>query len=130
MLSIMAFDTRLPLLARLVNRFHPHTRGWLAEKVALAYLLAHGFWPAARPLRAHVQTDLLLTCGAILCVVEVKYRAQNADMALGIVQIRRLQRECVRLAALFPHHTVRGDVVLVQPVWPFVRHRAGAISLE
>lgn len=122
----------VPVLARLVNRLHPHTRGWLAEKVALVYLLARGFWPLRRPRTAHVQTDLLLTRGTILLVAEVKYRAtaEAAAIALGPAQTRRLQGECRRLAAVYPDYAVRGDVLWVMPVWPFVRHWPGAISLE
>lgn len=122
----------LPILGRLVNRLHPHTRGRLAEKVAFVYLLAQGYRPARRPGRAPVQTDLLLTRGTIVLLVEVKFRqsAAAAQVAVSAAQTRRLQAESRRLAAYFPHHTLRADILEVLPCWPWLVHRPGAIPLD
>lgn len=122
----------LPTLARLVNKLSPHRRGQVAEKLALAYFLVQGYTPARRQMRERVQTDLLLSRGQTLLVVEVKFRQSEwgGHLALGPAQRRRLQRAAKALAARNPAHTVRADVVAVFPHWPFVRHLPAAIALD
>ncbi|MCP5405666.1 MAG: YraN family protein [Pseudomonadaceae bacterium] len=123
---------RVPALARLVNCLHPHTKGWLAEKLAFFYLLTHGYLPARRPTTAHVQTDLLLCRGRILLLVEVKYRptATAAALAISPTQRARLTREARRLAALYPAYALRADIIAVFPRWPFLSHLPSAIALD
>lgn len=122
----------LPSLARLVNCLCPHTRGWLAEQLAAAYFLIQGFRPLRRPNRTLVQTDLLLTRGTVVLLVEVKFRqtATQAALAISPTQAKRLRAEARRIAARYPSHTLRVDGVQVFPHWPFVRHSPACIALD
>ncbi|MFZ2587300.1 MAG: YraN family protein [Alphaproteobacteria bacterium] len=122
----------LPSLASLVNRLHPHTRGWLAEKLAALYLLAYGFTPIRRPHRAPVQTDLLLARGKLVLLVEVKFRQihLNALQAITPNQKARLRAEARRISARYPTHTLRVDGIQVFPHWPFLHHTPVLIPLD
>lgn len=126
----MSFN--LPSLAGLVNRLHPHTRGWLAEYVALVYLGVQGYRPARRFWRTRVQTDLVLTRGTVMVLVEVKFRqtAAHAAVAITPTQAARLRAEARRIAARHPAYTVRADAVQVFPAWPFVHHSPALIALD
>ncbi|MBI1308557.1 MAG: hypothetical protein GC129_01685 [Proteobacteria bacterium] len=103
---------------------HPHRKGQVAEFLALTALLLKGYRPAPRPLRALAQTDLLLTKGPVLALVEVKCRTSRAraHLALTPAQKQRLTRQARALAARHPSRTVRLELVLLFPHWPFVEH--------
>lgn len=104
-----------------------HTKGSRAEKVAFIYLLCKGYTPAPRPVRALAQTDLLLRKGPVLALVEVKYRstAARGHLALHPAQKARLHRQLWALAARYPGLTLRLDLLLVFPQWPFIQHIPG-----
>lgn len=122
----------VPFLQHIVNKLSPHRRGWLAEKLALAFFLAQGYTPAPRRQRERIQTDLLLIRGQTLLLVEVKFRQteQGSHLALGPAQRQRLHRAARALAGHFPAHTIRADVLAVFPHWPFLRHLPAAIALD
>lgn len=122
----------LPSLKALVNNLHPHTKGWLAEKLAFAYFLAQGFTPLRRPRRSPVQTDLLLKRGDLILLIEVKFRQAHASAATAISpkQAVRLRTEARRIAARNPHATLRADAVAVFPQWPFLAHTPARIALD
>lgn len=119
MLRIMTQS--LPLLHHLAKRMSPHLRGRLAEKVALVSYLIRGFRPLAVP-QALAQTDLTLRRGALIVLVEVKYRVtrQRAHLALTPVQRQRLTRQARTVAARYHGCTVRVEACLVFPGWPFL----------
>lgn len=87
-------------------------------------MLSKGYRPAPRPVRMLAQTDLLLRRGKVLVLVEVKARASEsrAQLALGPGQRARLGRQARALAGRWPQYTVRLDMLLVFPQWPFFRH--------
>jgi putative endonuclease len=109
---IFCMAPTLTLLQRLAKRLHPHTRGRLAEKLALLTYLARGWRPAPRPWRALAQTDLLLRRGQTLLLVEVKYRAtpQSATKAVSPAQKQRLIRQMRALAGRHPTYTLAVEV--------------------
>jgi putative endonuclease len=110
---------------KLRQRSHPHNylKGKIAEAAALVAYILRGYLPARRPFRALAQTDLLLTKGQTLVLVEVKYRPHEtiAHIALTPAQARRLGREAVALQKLYPNHTIRFDLALVFLHRPFIR---------
>lgn len=112
--------TPLPQLAK---RLNPHLRGQLAEKAALLYYLLHGYRPLIGLSRALAQTDLTLTCGQTILLVEVKYRSSRnrGHLAVTPAQQGRLTRQMRALAGRFPSHTLRLEVFLVFPHWPFLQ---------
>jgi Holliday junction resolvase-like predicted endonuclease len=110
---------------KLRQRSHRHNalKGKIAEAAALAAYILRGYLPARRSPRALAQTDLLLTRGQVLVLVEVKYRPHEtiAHIALTPAQKQRLQREANALQKLYPHHAIRLDLCLVFPHRPFIR---------
>ncbi len=117
----------LPSLRALVNRLHPHRKGYVSEWLALALMMTKGFVPAARPRRSRAQTDLLMRRGTLLVLVEVKYRPTDtaAHRAISPAQRHRLMAEARHRAAHHPEMAVRIDTIAVFPHWPFIRHIAG-----
>lgn len=113
----------LPPLSTLAKRLHPHLRGQLSEKLALAYYLAYGYRPLRLPGRALAQTDLTLIRRHTILLVEVKYRTtrERGHVAITPAQHQRLTRQMLSLAGKYPRHTLRLEVFLVFPSWPFVQ---------
>lgn len=99
-------------------------KGRWAERLALVCLVCKGYLPAPRPARMLAQTDLLLSKGQVLVLVEVKARTaeSRAHHALTPGQKARLRRQARALAGRYPQYTVRLDLLLVFPHPPFVRH--------
>lgn len=120
----------LPLLPSLAKRLHPHVRGKMAEMLAHIVYGLHGYTPAPRPARALAQTDLLLRRRTTLLLVEVKYRASQAaaQTALTPAQTARLTRQARALAGRYPTATIRLEVLLVFPRYPFIQ-RAQCLDL-
>ena len=112
----------LPLLTRLAKRLAPATRGRLAEALALLIYLPRGFWPLRVPQRL-AQTDLTLRRGHLIVLVEVKYRTTRTrgHLALTPAQRQRLHRQAASVAARHPGCTVRIELCLLFPHWPFVQ---------
>lgn len=107
--------------------------GWLAEQIALLYLMLRGYRPLRRNWRGGgAEVDLLVWKRDVLVVVEVKYRATTlgAHHALGPAQAKRLQHQAQRLRGRYPNLVVRGDVLLVYPRWPFIEHHPQALALD
>lgn|GEM_PF-6883409 len=104
---------------------HPHTRGRLAEGIALFIYLCLGFRPVRAPYRLRTQIDLLLRRRHLLLLVEVKYRSHNAyaAAAVGPAQHARLAVQMHRLAGTFPQCTLAVEILTLTPVWPFVTRR-------
>ncbi|TKW60910.1 MAG: hypothetical protein DI628_08475 [Blastochloris viridis] len=110
----------LPLLSRLAKRLPVHVRGALAEKAALVSYLIRGFTPLT--VSQHLaQTDLTLRRGNLILLVEVKYRTtrERGHLALTPAQKARLNRQARSVAARYPACTVRLEVCLLFPHWPF-----------
>lgn len=108
-------------LNRLAKRLHPHLRGQLAEKLALAYYLLHG-WLPVKPLRNQLaQTDLTLIRAETILLVEVKYRTSQGrgHVAITAAQHERLRRQMQALSGRYPGYTIRLEVFLVFPHRPF-----------
>lgn len=114
-------DTNLTPLRRLAKRLHPHLRGWLAEKGALAYYMAHGYLPIRHVHQGLAQTDLTLIRGDLILLVEVKYRSAQGrgHVAVTRSQQQRLQRQMHAIAGRYPGYTVRLELFLVFPHHPF-----------
>jgi len=110
----------LPLLSRLAKRLPTHTRGALAEKAALVSYLIRGYTPLAVPQHL-AQTDLTLRRGHLILLVEVKYRTtrERGHLALTPTQKARLNRQARSVAARYPACTVRLEIFLLFPHWPF-----------
>ncbi len=110
----------LPLLSRLAKRLPTHVRGALAEKAALVSYLIHGFMPLAVP-QALAQTDLTLRRRRLILLVEVKYRTSRTrgHLALTPAQKERLNRQARSVSARYPDCTVRLEVCLFFPHYPF-----------
>lgn len=106
-----------------IRGMHPHTWGKLGERLALAYMVACGFWPLPRR-RMPVQVDVLVKRSDLIVLLEVKTRSRynGLDKTLSFQQQQRLRAQAVRLAAYYPACTVRIDVMVITPVWPFVRY--------
>lgn len=100
------------------------TKGRWAESFAHIILCCKGYRPAPRPARMLAQTDLLLRKGQTLALVEVKARTSEsrAHLALTPAQKARLGRQARALAGRYPQYTVRLDLLLVFPQFPFFRH--------
>lgn len=110
----------LPLLSRLAKRLPVHARGALAEKAALVSYLIRGFTPLT--VSQHLaQTDLTLRRGNLILLVEVKYRTtrERGHLALTPAQKAHLNRQARSVAARYPACTVRLEVCLLFPHWPF-----------
>lgn len=120
----------LAMPLRLLARLHPHTRGRLAEALALLPYLAKGYRPVSSQ-GCPVQVDLLLRRGHTLILVEVKYRASglHRPLALHPSQRGRLMRAALWLSRRYPGHRLRADVVLVGPAWPPLRRVDNAFPL-
>jgi Holliday junction resolvase-like predicted endonuclease len=112
----------LNALTALAKRLHPHTRGRLAEHLALLYFLLQGYRPAPRPARALAQTDLLLRRGHSLVLVEVKFRTRHGFPPLSPAQQQRLWRQARALAARYPNLTVRLDLCYLTLLPPRLTH--------
>ena len=101
------------------DRKQAEKRGRGAETLALLYLLAKGYRPAARRLKTPVgEIDLVMRRGDILAVVEVKARPDldRAAEAITPRQRQRLQRAAEWLIAgkpAFAGLSIRFDAVLV-----------------
>lgn len=115
-------ENRLSFSARGRN-LSAHVKGYLAEKLALLWYIAHGYAPVFKPRRMPVQTDLLMKRGRTVVMVEVKYRATRSrgQWALHPEQKRRLHRQLTLLAGRYPGYGVRLDMFLVFPYWPFTQ---------
>ncbi len=112
----------LPLLSRLAKHLPPHLRGAMAEKAALVSYLIRGY--SVLSVSQHLaQTDLTLRRGSLILLVEVKYRSsqQRAHLALTPVQYQRLHRQARSVAARYQSCTVRLEVCLLFPHYPFLQ---------
>jgi Holliday junction resolvase-like predicted endonuclease len=115
-------DTNLTPLRRLAKRLHPHLRGWLAEKLALAFYMAHGWLPVRHIRRQLAQTDLTLVRGNTILLVEVKYRSAQGrgHVAVTPAQAGRLRHQMQAIAGQYPGYTITFDIFLVFPHAPFI----------
>lgn len=118
------------MLAGLLQRMHPHRRGRWAERLALLPYLAEGYRPIPSG-KCPVQLDILLRRGQTLVMVEVKYRADHLrrPLALHPAQRMRLVQAARWLQRRNPACTLRADVVLIAPEWPFLRRISNAFPL-
>jgi putative endonuclease len=106
-----------------------------AERLAMLYLIAKGFWPLARDYRGRGgEIDLVMRRGRLILAVEVKARptiaeagaaitpAKVARIAAGMRQFRAERRLDDRL-------TYRCDAVLIAPrKWPKHLADVGALG--
>ncbi|MGL4637084.1 MAG: YraN family protein [Beijerinckiaceae bacterium] len=105
-----------------------------AERVALVYLMAKGYWPMARRYLSQAgEVDLIMQRGKTVVLVEVKARSTLDAAAMSITpdKIRRLGAALNRFRAerqLDDSYTFRCDLVLVAP-WKWPRHVVNAGEL-
>ncbi len=100
--------------------------GAAAEQWAFDYLRARGLEPVARNFSCREgELDLVMADGAVLVVVEVRYRRSNAFGGGAASVDRRKQRRIVRATQRFlaaarewEDRDVRFDVVAVSPGTP------------
>jgi putative endonuclease len=104
--------------------------GFVSEHLAKLYLNLHGFRTFKPHGKQRVQIDLLMRRGNLLVVAEVKYRPNLAKglLAVGPEQAKRLNRAALQLAAHYPNVSLRTDVLIITPSWPFVHHFKGALD--
>lgn len=114
-------EPSLTPLRRLAKRLHPHLRGWLSEKLALAYYMAHGFLPIRHVHQSLAQTDLILIRSDLILLVEVKYRSSQGRGHVAVTQGQqgRLTRQMQAIAGRYPGYTIRLELFLVFPHRPF-----------
>jgi putative endonuclease len=117
------------------NRRQDETRGRLAERVAVLYLLLKGYRIRGRRVRRPpIEIDILASKGAILALVEVKYRrhTDGAAFALTPAALQRLHRAAGQLAAQEQARgragatSVRVDLIALAP-WAWPRHMKGLL---
>ena len=121
-LIVVLMTRSLPLLQRLAKHLATHTRGQVAENVALVSYRISGFSRLYVP-QPLAQTDLTLRRGNLVLLVEVKYRSSRArgHVAFSPTQKQRLLRQALLVAGRMPGATVRLEVCLVFPHWPFLQ---------
>jgi putative endonuclease len=112
------------------NRTLAERRGRRGEALAVWYLRLKGWRIVAQRLKtSRGEVDLVARRGRTVVFVEVKWRANAADLGLAIDE-RRLRRVAAAAAALAPRYArgdddLRIDVVLLAPRrWP--RHIVNA----
>ena len=110
-------------------------RGLGAERVALLWLVLHGWRPLARRYaKAGGEIDLIMRRGGVIAFVEVKARA-DMDAALTAIDAAKRRRVRRAAAAWLSRHpwaaalTLRADAVCLAPGnWP--RHVVDAFGLD
>ena len=117
--------------AQLVERRARYRRGWLAEWLAVALLVARGYRILACRYRSPFgEIDIIARRRRRLAFVEVKRRPtlDEAEAALGPTQAERIGRAAEHFMGRhrrYRDHEMGMDVVLVAPgVWP--RYQANA----
>lgn len=87
----------------------------------MVFYIAHGFKPLTGLRQGLAQTDLTVVRGSTLLLVEVKYRSSRSrgHVALGQAQRDRLARQMRALAGRYPKYTLRIELFLIFPQWPF-----------
>ena len=110
-------------------------RGRGAERLALAWLLLHGWRPLARRFaEAGGEIDLVVRRGATIAFVEVKARATMDEAASSLTEAKRRRIRRTARAWLARHPwaaalTLRADAVFLAPgEWP--RHVPDAFPLD
>ncbi len=107
--------------------------GWWGEQFALLALLFKGYRPLARNWRgSSAEVDILVWKKNTLVLVEVKFRREQllAHNALRPDQAQRLKHQAQRLRSRYPELTIRGDLLLVYPHFPFIEHHQNALALD
>jgi putative endonuclease len=105
-----------------------------AERLALALLIAKGYWPLARRyLSPAGEIDLVMRRGRTIVAVEVKARAtmDEASAAITPAKIRRIGAALAHFRSerrLDDSYTFRCDAVLVAG-WLWPRHLVNAGEL-
>lgn len=101
-------------------------KGRIGEALACLLLLAKGYRLVTRNSRAGgAEVDAIWRQGDTLVLVEVKFRPTLAagHVAIHPHQKARLQRQLNAWQQRLRHQgSVRLDVVLVAPIWPFIEH--------
>jgi putative endonuclease len=111
-----------------MKRQQAEKRGRQAERIAGWWLRLKGWQIVGRRMRTPAgEVDLVARRGSMLAFVEVKARANGADLALAIDE-RRLSRVAAAAEMLFydlakPGDDMRIDVILLAPGRP-PRHLA------
>lgn len=111
-----------------MKRERAESRGRRGESWAAWWLQLHGWRIVARRTRVAVgEVDLVARRGGTLAFIEVKWRAQTADLATSIDEwrLRRVAAAAAMLAPRMarPGETVRIDVILLAP-WRWPHHLA------
>jgi putative endonuclease len=112
------------------RRIAAERRGRRGEGLAAWWLRLHGWRIVARRLRVGVgEVDLVARRGRTVAFIEVKWRADSAELAHAIDErrLRRVARAAEALAARYvgPADDLRIDVLLLAPgQWP--RHIVNA----
>ena len=109
--------------------------GRKGERRAARYLRRQGYRILARNVRAgRGEIDILASLGALLVIVEVRYREDGilaADLSIDRrkeLRLRAAWRQLRVSRGLPPSTPVRFDLVLIGPVGP-PAHTAGALSV-
>ena len=117
------------------RRRFTYLRGHGAERIALLWLMARGWWPLARRYEAAGgEIDLVMRRGGTIAFVEVKARASMDDAlaSLSADKRRRVGRAARAWLARHPWAaalTLRADAVFLAPgEWP--RHIPDAFEIE
>ena len=107
-----------------VRRQEAEQRGRRGEGLAAWWLRLLGWRILARRQRvAAGEVDIIARRGRVIAFVEVKWRANSADLAVAIdaYRLRRVARAAEVLAPRFagPRDSIRVDVLLLTPgKWP------------
>jgi putative endonuclease len=106
-----------------------------AERIALLYLIAKGYWPLARDWRGRGgEIDLVMRRGRTIIAVEVKARPtlQEAASAITPAKIARIAAGMRQFRAerrLGDSLDFRFDAVLIAPLkWPLHVQNAGPLE--
>ena len=109
-----------------MTRADAEKRGRRGETIAAWWLRAHGWRVIAMRVKTRVgEVDLIARRGKILTFVEVKTRANPADLAYAVDEYR-LRRVAAAAQLLWPRYAqpndgVRIDVILIAP-WARPQH--------
>ena len=109
-----------------MNRQRAEARGRRGEMLAAWWLRLHGWRIVAQRQRIAVgEVDLIARRGGTLAFIEVKWRAQAADLdtAIDAWRLRRVAAAAAMLAPRLarPAENIRVDVMLLAP-WRRPRH--------
>ena len=112
-------------------RFGPlFSPGRLAEQISAIFLILNGYRLLARNRRHWAEVDILAFKNNTLVLVEVKSRQSFSREASPVAPAQRARLAAVarHLAAEYPSHTIRLDIILLAPRWPFIKHFPAALD--